>query len=430
MRILLTTEAHVSIGAKGQIYIDGPANYSFWSSYLMAFDKVTVLARGAPAQQAWSETARADGPGVFFRLLPDYYGPLQLISQRSKVRAITKRAILDSDAYLLRVPGLVGHIAWLEIEKLRRPYALEVLGDPWDSFSPGTWPSLCRPLARRLVTRELREMCNKAAAIHYVTHRALQRRFPPGANTYTKAFSDAVMDRAFVNPDALMERYRRIREMQNTQSRPSRLFHIGFIGSLSRLYKGLDVLLGAISLIADGRNSNLHVAIAGDGQYLEKMKRLAMQLRIQDRVRFLGQLPHGKPIFDFLDSIDLLVLPSRAEGLPRALLEAMARGCPCVATEIGGVDELLVPADMVPCGDAKSLAEAIVQLVRNPARLREMADRNLKKAAQFSPQVLMDAHREFLSNVRFRASERIENQLANSAGCHQEEQSLHLQTPR
>lgn len=404
MRLLVSSEGHVFQGEGGAIYAHGPSNYSFWSRYLTEFESVTILARGTTAKQAMDESSRADGPGIFFRLLPDFYGPLQLTSQLGQVKAITRQAISECDAYVIRVPGLVGHNVWREIERRRLPYALEVVGDPWDSFGPGTWPSIYRPIARRLVSRELRLMCRRAGVIHYVTRHALQRRFPPGRNARVTTFSDAVMDLAFATPTVLAERHRRIQGMQNRSEGGQQPFRIGFVGSLSRLYKGLDVLLRAVRALRSSANFNVSVAAVGDGQYLGTMKSMAARLGIQDRVQFLGQVAFGRPIFDFFDSIDLFVLPSRQEGLPRALLEAMARGCPCIGSEIGGVGELLDPQDMFPCGDFQRLSEILAALMRQPGRLREMAERNRNKAVEFNPDALMKAQRDFLSCVALQAN--------------------------
>lgn len=404
MRLLVSSEGHVLEGNSGAVYAYGPSNYPFWARYLTEFESVTILARGTRAKQAIDESCRADGPGVFFRLLPDFYGPLQLISQLGQVKAITRQAIGETDAYVLRVPGLVGHNVWREIERRGLPYALEVVGDPWDSFGPGTGPSIYRPIARRMVARELRLMCSRAGVIHYVTRGALQRRFPAGTNAHVTAFSDAVMDLAFATPAVLAERHRRIQEMQNRSTEGPEPFRTGFVGSLSRLYKGLDVLLRAVRALRDATNFNVHVLVVGDGQYLATMKAMTARLGIQEHIQFLGQVAFGRPVFDFLDSIDLLVLPSRAEGLPRTLLEAMARGCPCIGSEIGGVGELLEPQDMFPCGDFQRLSEVLAALMRRPGRLREMAERNWKKAAEFNPGALMEAQRDFLSCVRLQAT--------------------------
>jgi glycosyltransferase involved in cell wall biosynthesis len=417
MRVLLTSEGHFLRGPDGAIYADGPAKYSAWGNYLEAFDEVTVLARAATSghadaeptraanatrasgpQRAWREEARADGPSVSFCALPDYRGPWEYLGRLPQLKARVRQAVESCDAYILRVPGLVGRLVWRELRRRGRPYALEVVGDPWDALGPGTWRSAMRPVFRRVAARDLKAMCQGAVAVHYVTQSSLQRRYPPAKGAYAVGFSDALMDSAFASAAEMNARFRRIEEVAGTNG-ARRPFRVGFVGSLAQMYKGPDVLLRAAALCR-ARGLNIETALAGDGRYAAAMKALAAQLGIEDRTQFLGQLPFGKAVFDFLDSVDLFLMPSYAEGLPRALLEAMARGCPCVGSDVGGIPELLDPAEMAPAGDAKALADKIVKVAASGARLKQMAARNLEKARRFSPELLREVRREFCRFVR------------------------------
>jgi glycosyltransferase involved in cell wall biosynthesis len=402
VNLLVATEGHFSIGATGATYAEGPATYPIWAHYLKVFDQVTVLARVGVSNRAWPEEAMADGPSVEFCALPDYIGPWQYLRTLPKLKALVREAVLQSEAYILRVPGLVGRLAWHEITRLRRPFALEVVGDPWDALGGGTWPSVFRPVFRHAAVRDLKRMCKGAAAIHYVTRTSLQERYPPGKGSYVAGFSDALMDAAFASPQTMEERYRRIEEQTTQGCNHGKTVRVGFIGSLSQMYKGPDVLLRAAALCRI-RGLDLEIQLAGDGRCMEAMKHLALRLGIADRTRFAGQLPFGRPILDFLDSVDLFVLPSRAEGLPRALLEAMARGCPCIGSKVGGIPELLNSDDIVPAGDADALARKILEVAGAPQRLKQMAARNLEKAKQFSPELLREARPAFLRHVRLRS---------------------------
>jgi glycosyltransferase involved in cell wall biosynthesis len=390
VRLLITSEAHLSRRSTGEINAAGPAKHSFWASYLETFDRVTVLARVGVIDSPSSEGAIADGPSLSFWALPDYQGPWQYLSSLPELRATVRQAIVEFDAYILRVPGLVGRLAWQEIRRLKRPYALEVVGDPWDALGPGTWPSLFRPIFRRVGARELKTMCRGAAAVHYVTESALQRRYPAAPGAYTIAFPNAMMDSAFAPAPVLEKRFRRI-----ALNEPIR---IGFIGSLAQMYKGPDVLLRAAS-ICGSRGRNLVITIVGDGRYVEQMKALATRLNVEDRTQFIARLPFGK-IFEFLDSIDLFVMPSRAEGLPRAMLEAMARGCPCIGSNVGGIPELLAAEDLVPPNDHKVLARKIMEVTADLQRMKAMSARNLARAKQFDPEALRDLRRAFYEYVR------------------------------
>jgi glycosyltransferase involved in cell wall biosynthesis len=391
MRLLISSESHFARDLTGHIYGEGPATYSAWSSCLETFDEVTVLARVGADHGLASEAPRADGPSVSFWPLPDYCGPWGYLLTLAQLRPIVRQAIAESDAYVLRAPGLVARLAWHEIRRLKKSYALEVVADPWDALGPGSSSSLFRPVFRRAGTRELKTMCREATAIHYVTESALQKRYPVAPNAYTIAFPNALMDSAYATLPILQERFQRIGASISVR--------IGFIGSLAQMYKGPDVLLRASSLL-HVRGRNFEIVLVGDGRYAEQMKALAKRLKVEDRTEFIPRVPFGKSIFDFLDSIDLFLMPSRAEGLPRALVEAMARGCPCIGSNVGGIPELLAPEDLVPPNDPEALAQKIMEVTANPARMKAMSERNLARAKQFDPEVLRQARLAFYRYVR------------------------------
>jgi glycosyltransferase involved in cell wall biosynthesis len=401
-RLLLTSEEHFIVDDSGAVYSRGPATYSFWSRYLDVFDELFVLARVArrerePKSGQKSHAQRADGPGVSFGALPDHTGPWQYLRARRHAQSIACQAIADCDSYLLRIPGVVSQMVWHEILHMKKPYAVEVLGDPWDALGPGTWPHLMRPVFRLIATRQLKRICSRASALNYVTVHALQKRYPPSNNAFVSAFSDVELAPASTN--ILAEKHRRLRASTWHDSQGGAPIRLGFLGSFSRLYKGADVLLRAATLCHQ-RGLNFCLTLVGDGQHLPEMKSLAATLGIADRTHFPGQLPPGKAIFDFLDSLDLFVLPSRAEGMPRALLEAMARGCPCIASNIGGIPELLTLADLVLVGNSEQLAALILKCVSASDRLIAMSERNFAIAKRFSPKIICEARRSFLQTAK------------------------------
>jgi len=391
VRLLTTSEGHFTRMSAREIHALGPAKYSFWSHYLETFDEVTVLARVGLSCGPCPEGARADGPSVSFCALPDYQGPWQYLRHLTELKANVRQAVRESDAYILRVPGLVGRLAWQEIRRLKKPYALEVVADPWDALGPGTLPSLFRPIFRRAAARELKMMCRGAAAVHYVTESALQRRYRAAPGAYTIAFPNAFMDSAFASVPILEERFRRIALNQS--------FRLGFIGSLAQLYKGPDVLLRAAAL-CHSRGREFEIVMVGEGRYAEQMKALAGRLGVEDRMQFVPRLAFGKAVFDFLDTVDLFVMPSRAEGLPRALVEAMARGCPCIGSNVGGIPELLAADDLVPPNDPEALARKIMEVTADPERMKAMSARNLSRAKEFDPEVLRNMRLAFYRYVR------------------------------
>ena len=139
------------------------------------------------------------------------------------------------------------------------------------------------------------------------------------------------------------------------------------VGTLGRLtaQKGLDVLIDALGRLAD-EGHDVELVIAGEGPDRTALAVMAMGLP----VRFVGFVDDVR---SFLASLDVFCLPSRAEGLPFALLEAMMCGLPCVVTRVGDMPEALGDAGVVtPPDDARALAGAIAQLLRSPRQRRAL----------------------------------------------------------
>jgi glycosyltransferase involved in cell wall biosynthesis len=121
--------------------------------------------------------------------------------------------------------------------------------------------------------------------------------------------------------------------------------------------KGHDLLLEAFAKISQ----DAHLLIAGDGSERIKLKQLAEDLQIENRVHFLGLV---SDLPGFYSALDVFVQPSRHEGLPLALLEAQACGVKTVAFDVGGMEEGLCPGTgaLVYAGNIEALSEAMTYL--------------------------------------------------------------------
>ena len=126
----------------------------------------------------------------------------------------------------------------------------------------------------------------------------------------------------------------------------------------------------------------LRLVYAGKGSGVEETRRLADQLGLGGRVEFTGWL-EAERARATLAAATIFVLPSFVEGMPMALLEAMALGLPVIATPVGGVPEIVthqVDGLLVPPGDVDALAAAIARLMSEPA-LRERLGRAARETA-------------------------------------------------
>ena len=146
-----------------------------------------------------------------------------------------------------------------------------------------------------------------------------------------------------------------------------------FLLSVGRLVhqKAHEFLIAAMPPVLQ-EFPDVKVGICGDGFLRPQLEAQIHALGLQKTVFLLGKFDS---VTKFLAAADLFILPSRWEGLPIALLEAMSAGLPVVATRVEGVDEVVVDQEhglLVPVGDVSALSDAILQLLRNPHVRREM----------------------------------------------------------
>ena len=157
---------------------------------------------------------------------------------------------------------------------------------------------------------------------------------------------------------------------------------IGFVGRLIPV-KGADLFLEAF---AHCRDLPTHAVIVGDGASRSALEARAAELGLEDRVTFAGTHPEAARVFR---AFDAWVLSSRSEGTPNVLLEAMASGVPIVATAVGGVPEVVSPAEavLVPPENPEALADGIRRVLIDPdgARRRAAAAR-CKLDEEFGPE--------------------------------------------
>jgi len=154
------------------------------------------------------------------------------------------------------------------------------------------------------------------------------------------------------------------------------------IGTVARLVqrKGIDVLLRAFGMVC--HNHRAHLIVVGDGPMGEELRALAHELRIEDSISWFGF--QADPV-KWLEAMDVFAFPSRLEGVPNAVLEAMAAGLPIVATTIGGVVDILEEGRtgfLISPDDPDALAAALDRLLRNAPLRADLGYHARKRAVE------------------------------------------------
>jgi glycosyltransferase involved in cell wall biosynthesis len=220
-----------------------------------------------------------------------------------------------------------------------------------------------------------------------VTEKTLQLRYPPGRESFSTNYSSIELP-----PEAIAQTPRRFGANKNR-------FSIVHIGSFSQFYKAPDVLIDAVAHCVRA-GMDLQLNMIGDGRIRPALESRPAAIELGERLRFMGRLPAGEAIRNELDKADLFVLASRTEGLPRAMIEAMARALPCIGSTVGGFPELLPDEDMVPPDDSQALANKIKEVLMDKKRMQRMSARNLEKAKDYSNDILQSRRTAFYRCVQ------------------------------
>jgi glycosyltransferase involved in cell wall biosynthesis/GT2 family glycosyltransferase len=176
--------------------------------------------------------------------------------------------------------------------------------------------------------------------------------------------------------------------------------------------KGIDVLIDAVSQL--DAHDRVVVRWIGDGPDRGQLERRARSLGLESTVRFVTAAEAGArdQLFATVAASDIYVQPSREEGLPLALVEAMALGRPVVASAVNGIPEVVRHEDtglLVPAGDPSALAKALAGLIEDPARRAELGDAGRRhveqeNSAEAVATVLAQVYRHALRRRRARTA--------------------------
>lgn len=356
---------------------------AFGERYLEVFERVYIV--GRLFEEEDKTALPIEGNGVSFIRLPGKRGLLGAVSIFWKVLKFAISSSKKGNAYILRVPGTIPSIMFPVLLLKRIPFAVEVAADPYDSYSKRALDGHNLSfLIQHFFAKLVRYQCKKASASVYVTDYSLQKRYPPG-NRHS-SFSFTSLD---LKPSAFAIEAKKIEDFDLVHP------HLVLTGNMQGSMKGHDVLIKAFAEVRK-KGVNARLTIIGYGNNMDNFQEMCETYGVRDYVFFTGKLPAGDPIRDILKTADIFVLPSRQEGLPRALLEAMSLGLPAIATRVGGVPELIASEAIVPPDSVTELTSKILEFLSAPEKMEYHASLNFEKSQDYSAYRIKQKRNAFL----------------------------------
>ena len=199
-----------------------------------------------------------------------------------------------------------------------------------------------------------------------------------------------------------MKKYEKVSENtpDTVKDSENKTLIIGLMGRLHR-QKGFDVFLRSFPFVVK-KNYNIKALIAGGGPELRSLQNLIDKLNLEKYVQLLGEVsdPAG-----FMNGLDVFVLPSRWEGMPNVVLEAMAFGLPVIATNVGGSPELVVSGKdgetgiIVSPENEEELSSALISILDDPKRRGDMRESALSRVKKFDMEKMISQYEKLYEQL-------------------------------
>lgn len=376
-KLLYVHDGRVYIDSEGRIY--GSPNdviVALKKRYEYLAPNIKFVQRAIPLKEEdRKKYVEFKSIGISVIPLPDLSSLKGMLIKSRKAKRILKKAISESDIIILRNSKNTAYAQPIA-EHLKKPYIFEVVSCNWDAL----WNySFKGKLYAPYAYMRMKYNVAKAKYVIYVTKEFLQRRYPNKHNN--SGISDVM-----INPIDKKALDRKIEYYKN-----SKHIILSTCAAIDVRYKGQEYIIRAVAMLKDKYDIKYHLAGGGDKSYLQ---RVAEECGVSDRIIFEGLLSKSD-VNKLLDSTTIYCQPSKQEGLPRAVVEAMSRGCVCIGTKTGGIPELLDSSMLANNGDVKKLALLIDTILQNRDIAIQQARKNFAKSKEFIVEVLDKKRCEF-----------------------------------
>ncbi len=313
MTDLLFVHDHKFRRVKGQYYSIGGLNDEALNRYTNVFGNVTVLARVIDESESCNK----------YSLITD--SKVKIVSSKSISSADMRELVKQSKNVIVRMPSFNGLKILRMCRKFKKNYLIEMVGCAWDALWNYDWRGKIIALPVYLLNKY---EVKKAEWVVYVTNEFLQKRYP----TKAKQVNCSNVSLTIHDEKIMADRLEKIEES-------GKKVIIATVAAVDVKYKGQDRVIKALAELKKRGVSNIIYKLVGNGDQ-SYLRQLADKYGVVNQVEFVGGLPHEQ-VFNFLKSIDIYIQPSKQEGLPRALIEAMSCALPCIGAETAGIPELL-----------------------------------------------------------------------------------------
>lgn len=383
---ILFVHDHIMRKNNKNYYSTGGLSQEVFKRYLAENDKIFVYTREKKIdKENINKLIKVNSEEIYCVPSNLYKKPIDYYKNKKNIRKEAISRLQNIDFCIIRLPSTLGGIIYNEVKRKNIPYVIELVTCPWDSL--WNYGSIKAKFYAPIIYIKTKGQLKNAKNVVYVSEKFLQKRYPTKGNSI--ACSNVNIEK--IEEENLKNRIKKIKNKKKEEP-----IKFGLIGSLNVNFKGHETAIKALAKIKEKIKFELHFLGAGEK---ERWYTLAQKYGIENNVFFDGTLPAGQPVYNWLDKLDILLMPSLQEGLPRALIEAMSRGCPAIGVKTGGIPELLDENYVCKRKDYKAISKKIEQLFQNKEIMIKQAKRNFSTAKNYDKNILNKRRKNFFNKI-------------------------------
>lgn len=386
MKVLYSTMSVVEYD--GHNYYSNPIQATY-PRYLALGEDITVMCYQKKVEKAKSD--KIDTSNLRFVFIDKVSSIKDFFSKRlRKNERVIEEEVKRADICVIHLTCPHSYRVIKYARLYNKPYMNVICVCTWDEYWNYDWRG---KIIAPFEFMKLRKAQANAKYSIYVTNKFLQHRYP------TKGYSIGCSNvNIHTGVDGILEKRK---EQIIQRSNENSILKIATLAAVDVPYKGQKYVIEALAKLKSlGFIFEYHL-IGGGNDFA--LKHISEKKGVAKQVFFHGAIPHSE-VLTLLDGIDIYIQPSKQEGLPRALIEAMSRGCLCLGSKTAGIPELLDKEYVFPKGGVKKIVEILRGI--SVCDLLSQAERNFNEAKEYDVNVLNERRSRFINTFK--------NSLANN----------------
>lgn len=360
---------------------------NFWLKYLHVFSTIHIVGVQIKDYLDNGSLVPITDKRISISIIPNNNRPQDFVNDYTIRKQLTQE-IRGSKALLIKAACRKGIMAINIAKKWKVPYMVDFTGDLRLTLlnSPSVLKRIYAPLLHRQITKAI---CDAPYGI-YVTEHYLQTVYPIKGKMC--GITDSVIDE--IDEKVLERRLQYIKS-----KRDGEIVSIGLIGSYNGNRKGIDIAIKALSRI-NNHNLKLNLLYNGSEEDRNYWFSFAEKYNLKEDIIFPEPKGSTKEVMEWIDTQDVIILPSRSEGLPRCIVESMSRACPCITSDVCGMPELINNKWIHNPEDYEKLAALLEKMINDKECQEEAAIENFNNSKRFLRSLLEKKRDSFLAEFR------------------------------